>query len=217
MSRVQGDVYQLQEFLSTAVVTVGNLLSLLGIVAALLIMSLKLGLISMAVLPVLILIVAVWQPYARKAFLRIRMAISIVNGALNENISGVRVVQAMNRQDRNLEVFDGKNREARNANLQAARFGAGLLPPVDVLTALAIGMAIYFGAGMVSSGELALGTLVAFVMYIQRFFDPIRSLTMQYTQLQRAMASGREDLRTAGHDSRSGRRRRREGAAKAQG
>ena len=190
MSRVQGDVYQLQEFLSTAVVTVGNLLSLLGIVAALLIMSLKLGLISMAVLPVLILIVAVWQPYARKAFLRIRMAISIVNGALNENISGVRVVQAMNRQDRNLQVFDGKNRENRNANLQAGRLGAGLLPPVDVLTALAIGMAIYFGAGMVSSGELALGTLVAFVMYIQRFFDPIRSLTMQYTQLQRAMASG---------------------------
>ena len=190
MSRVQGDVYQLQEFLSTAVVTVGNLLSLLGIVGALLIMSLKLGLISMAVLPVLILIVAVWQPYARKAFLRIRMAISIVNGALNENISGVRVVQAMNRQDRNLEVFDDKNRENLNSNLQAARLGAGLLPPVDVLTALAIGMAIYFGAGMVSSGELALGTLVAFVMYIQRFFDPIRSLTMQYTQLQRAMASG---------------------------
>lgn len=190
MSRVQGDVYQLQEFLSTAVVTVGNLLSLLGIVVALLVMSVKLGLISMSVLPVLILVVALWQPYARKAFVRIRAAVAVVNGSLNENISGVRVVQAMNRQARNLEVFDGKNRESRDANLIAGRLGAGLLPPVDILTAVAVGMAIYFGAGMVSDGEFVVGTLVAFVMYIQRFFEPIRSLTMQYTQLQRAMASG---------------------------
>ena len=190
MSRVQGDVYQLQEFTSLVVMTLADMLSLVGIVAALLIMNLKLGLISMAVLPALVTIMAVWQPYARRAFVRVRRAISTVNGALNENITGVRVVQSMNRQDRNLELFDDKNDEHLQANLVASRLSSGLLPPVDILTAAAIGLALFFGAGMVGDGQLQVGALIAFVMYIQRFFDPIRNLTMQYTQLQRSMASG---------------------------
>ena len=190
MSRVQGDVGQLQEFASLVVMTLGDMLSLVGIVIALLIINLKLGLISMVVLPILILIMAFWQIYARRAFMRVRRAISIVNGALNENITGVRVVQAMNRQDRNLELFDEKNTENLNATTYANKLSAGLLPPVDILTAVAIGLAIFFGARMVGANDLEIGALVAFVMYIQRFFDPIRNLTMQYTQLQRSMASG---------------------------
>ncbi len=190
ISRVQGDVFQLQEFLSVVVLTLGDLLALLGIVVALLLLNVKLGLISMVVLPVLAVTVVVWQPFAKKAFIRARRAISIVNGALNENISGVRVVQSMNRQERNLQLFDEKNDEVRKANIAAGRLSAGLLPGVDMLTAVSVGLAIYFGAGMVTDNELEVGALVAFVMYIQRFFDPIRSLTIQYTMLQRAMASG---------------------------
>ena len=190
MSRVQGDVYQLQEFLSVAVLTLGDLLSLVGYVAMLLFMSVKLGLISMAVLPALVIMMLVWQPFAIRSFLRVRRAISIVNGSLNENITGVRVVQSMNRQERNLEAFDAKNRENLTANSAASRMSAGLLPPVDVLTALSIGLAIFFGAQLVSSSALEVGAMIAFIMYIQRFFDPIRALTMQYTALQRAMASG---------------------------
>ncbi len=109
MSRVLGDVYQLQEFLSVAVITLGDLLSLTLIVIAVLLMSVKLGLIAMFFVPILALVMAVWQPFARRAFLEVRRAISIVNGALNENISGVRVVQRMNRQERKLEQFDEKN------------------------------------------------------------------------------------------------------------
>ena len=190
MSRILGDVYQLQEFLSVAVVTVGNLLSLVGIVGAVLFLSVKLGLISLVTIPFLILIMAVWQPFARKAFMRVRRAAAIVNGTLNENITGVRVVQAMNRQERNAELFEGKNRENYSAAVHASRISSGLLPSVDLLTAVSIGLVLFFGARLVGSNALEVGALVAFVMYIQRFFDPIRSLTMQYTQLQRAMASG---------------------------
>lgn len=190
ISRVQGDVFQLQEFLSVVVLTLGDLLALIGIVAALLFLSVELGLISMMVLPVLAVIVVLWQPLAKKAFIRARRAISIVNGALNENISGVRIVQSMNRQERNFQLFDEKNDEVRRANISAGRLSAGLLPGVDILTALSVGLAIYFGADMVTDKQLEVGGLVAFVMYIQRFFDPIRSLTIQYTLLQRAMASG---------------------------
>lgn len=190
MSRVQGDVSQLQEFSALVVMTLGELLSLLGIVIALLLLNFKLGLITMSVLPVLTLIMVVWQPFARKAFMWVRRAISIVNGSLNENITGVRVVQSMNRQERNLMLFDEKNLDHRDANLWASKLSSGLLPAVDILTAVAIGFALFFGARMIAGNDLALGTLIAFVLYIQRFFDPIRNLTMQYTQLQRSMASG---------------------------
>ena len=190
ISRVQGDVWQLQEFTTIIVMTLGDILSLVGVIAALLLMDLNLGLITMTVLPVLIVVMLVWQPYARRAFVRVRLAVSIVNAALNENIAGVRVVQSMNREDRNLEVFDGKNREHLDSNLIAGGMGAGLLPPVDILTGVAIGLVIYFGSGMVSDNALAVGALIAFIMYIQRFFEPIRDMTMQYSQLQRSMASG---------------------------
>ena len=190
MSRVQGDVYQLQEFMSLVVMTLGDLLALLGILAMMLVLNLELGLVSMAVLPVLVAIMAVWQHYAKRAFMRVRRAISIVNGALNENITGVRVVQSMNRQDRNLEIFDGKNSDNLQASLTANRLAAGLMTPVDILTGVAIGIAVFFGARMITDSALEVGVLIAFVLYIQRFFDPIRNLTMQYSQFQRSMASG---------------------------
>ena len=82
MSRVQGDVGQLQEFMSLVVVTLGDLLSLAGIVAALLLLNLKLGLISMTVLPVFAIVLMVWQPFAIRAYVRVRTSASIVNGAL---------------------------------------------------------------------------------------------------------------------------------------
>ena len=192
MSRVQGDVGQLQEFAALVVMSLGELLSLVGIVIALLLMDLELGLITMAVLPILMTIMVTWQKYAKRSFTEIRRRIAIVNAAFNENISGVRVVQSLNRQERNLEIFDEKNTAHRWSNVIAGRYAAGLSPAVDILTAVAIGLALFFGARWVGlgEGELLPGVLVAFVMYVQRFFDPIRNLTQQYTQLQRSMASG---------------------------
>ena len=190
MSRVQGDVGQLQEFASLVVMTLGELLGLIGIIVALLLLDLQLGLITLIVLPLLILTMMVWQPLARKAFVEVRRTISIVNGELNQNITGVRVVQSMNRQELNLQGFNKLNVDHRDANMTASRLSAGLIPAVDILTAVAIGLALFFGARMVGGGALEIGTLIAFMLYIQRFFDPIRNLTMMYTQLQRSMASG---------------------------
>ena len=172
MSRVLGDVFQLQQLLEVAVITLGDIIGLVWIVVALLLMSLELGLISLAAIPLLVILMALWQPLARKAFIRVRSAVAIVNGSLNENIAGVRVVQAMNRQDKNLENFDGLNLENYRANVSAARLSAGVLPPVDTFTALSIGLAIFFGARLVAGEALAVGALVAYIMYIQRFFDP---------------------------------------------
>ena len=190
ISRLIGDVGQVQELTSIVVITLGDLVGLVFIVGAVLALDLRLGLISMAMLPVLIVVVTVWQPRARRQFLKVRHAIAVVNGDLNENIAGVRVVQAMNRQGVNMDRFRQKNLHHLGTNLVASRWSAGLLPSVDVLTGVAMALVVILGGRMVSGGAIEIGALIAFVLYIQRFFDPVRSLTMQYTQLQRSMTSG---------------------------
>ena len=190
MSRVQNDVQALQQFLELAILTVGDILSLGGIVAAMLVLQWQLGLSVMTVIPMLFIIMIVWQRYARISFMRVRRAIAVVNGDLQENISGVRVVQSLNREGVNQQIFDQKNTAHLDANLQASRLSAMLQPVVEILTAISMGMVIVIGGIMVSNDTLAVGALIAFVMYIQRFFDPIRSLTREHSQLQRAMTSG---------------------------
>ena len=190
MSRVMSDVGQLQEFLPMVTITLGDMLSLVGIVIVMFLMNWQLALVTIVVLPLLALIMGVWQRYARAAFIRIRYAISVVNTRLQQNISGVRVVQSMNREDLNLRQFDRVNMDHLDANLRAIRLSAILMPTVDLITAVALGLVIVIGGTMVLNESLGAGALVAFALYVQRFYDPIRNLTMQYTQFQRAMTGG---------------------------
>ncbi|MBI4336719.1 MAG: ABC transporter ATP-binding protein [Chloroflexi bacterium] len=190
MSRVQNDVVQLQEFLSVMVLSLADLLSLVGIVAALLLMNVPLAAIALAVIPVLFGVMVVWQRYARRSFMEVRRAIALVNTDLQENISGVRVIQSLSRENTNIQRFDRYNAQHLDANIQAGRLSAAVLPVVEVLTAASMALVVGVGGVMSMNGALAVSTVIAFVLYIQRFFDPIRNLTMQYTQVQRAMVSG---------------------------
>ena len=190
MSRMQNDIIQLQEFLTTGILVFGDVLVLGGIVVAMLLMDVPLALITLAVLPLLFLLLYSWQGYARRAYLRVRRAIAAVNTALQENISGIRVVQSMGREDLNLKKFDSLNEKHLDTNLTASKLSSAVLPAVEVISALALALVVIFGGRQALDGDLEVGVLVAFAMYIQRFFDPVRNLTMQYTEVQRAMASG---------------------------
>ena len=190
MSRVQNDVLQLQEFMDVGVITIGDLAMLIFITGAMLLMDVQLGLITLAVTPILLITMFIWQRFSRPTFIRVRTAISTVNASLQENISGVRVAQSMNRQTLNLKRFDQFNSEHMNAATRAAWLASVLLPVVEVLTVVSMGLVIVVGGMMVFDGELEVGFLVAFLLYVQRFFEPVRTLTMNYTQFQRAMASG---------------------------
>ena len=190
MSRVQNDVYQLQEFFEIMNQSLGDLLSLTLIVGAMFTMDAQLALFTMAVVPLLIAIVVLWQRFARPKFLKVRVAISRVNGALQENLTGVRVVQAMNRQDANMRRFDELNRTHLRTNLSAANMSAMLMPTIETFTGIALAAAIVFGGQKVLNGTVEVGLLVSFTLYVQLFFNPVRNLAMQFTQLQRAMASG---------------------------
>jgi len=190
MSRVQNDVRQLQGLLSIVVQSLADVLSLAGIVAVMVWMDPGLAILTMLVLPPLVLIVLTWQRYARASFLRVRRSMADVNSGLQENIAGVRVVQSLNREQNNLRRFDASNHENLDANLQAVRYSAVLSPSVEVLVATALAMVVFFGGSMVLHGTLEAGVVVAFALYIQRFFEPVLSLTGQYASIQRAMVAG---------------------------
>ena len=190
MSRLQGDVNALQEFLETSIFAIGDFVLLIGIVTVLLVLDLELGLLTLAVVPVLLVVRIVWLPHAKRAFLHARETSSIVNGALAENVHGVRTIQEMGREAVNFRLFDDKARDNLRAHLRASKFSQVMIPIVDTLTGVAMAVVIVVGGGMVLEQELELGVMVAFIFYVQRFFDPIRSLTIQYSIMQRAMAAG---------------------------
>ena len=191
MSRSQSDVLQLQETFELIVQSLSDILSLVGIVAIMMYVDWRLALITLSILPVLFFILGYWQKFARHSFMRIRRAIAMVNGEYNQNITGVRVVESFNRQEANMEHFDELNSEHLDANLEASRYSGALQPFVEVLMGLGMGFGVVLVGGvMVKGGNLDWAVLVAFALWIQRFFEPVRHLTMQYSQLQRAMAAG---------------------------
>lgn len=190
MSRLQGDVNAMQEFLETSVLSVGDLVLLVGIVVAMLFLDWQLGLLTLMVLPILMLVRIVWLPRARVAFMAAHEANSVCNGALAEAIHGVRTVQGMDRQPVNLALYTDTARDTLKAHRTAAKYAQVMVPVVDSLTGIAMAVVVVVGGSMVAGGSLEVGVMVTFLFYIQRFFDPIRSLTMQYSVMQRAMASG---------------------------
>jgi ATP-binding cassette subfamily B multidrug efflux pump len=190
MSRLQGDVNSMQEFLETSVLSVGDITLLVGIVGVMLYLDPKLGLLTLSVLPILFIVRLFWLPLARKSFMAAHETNSVANGALAEAIHGVRAVQSMDRQGVNFTLYDDKAKANLLTHLTAARYAQVMVPIVDSLTGVAMALVVVVGGARVLNQALDVGVLVAFLFYIQRFFDPIRSLTLQYSVMQRAMASG---------------------------
>src|SRR5579885_1783773 len=187
MSRLQSDIDVLEGMLSSGLLSIlGSLLALVGIIGAMLAMNVSLALLSFTVLPIMIGIAAFWQRHAQRSFRVTRAAISLVNATLQENISGMRVIQSLARESRNRSEFDSLNAYNRDTNMEASRIAALILPLVEVVAALAIAITVLYGGVLVSQGKLEVGVLVAFTLYINRFFDPIRDISQQYSQLQRA-------------------------------
>ncbi len=191
MSRITSDVTAMQELLTSGLLTVfADITGLSVVVVVLLTRDLQLALLTFCVVPVLLVVVLFWQQRARAAFVRVRQAIAVVNSTINEDVSGVRVIQGLAREDQNVRRFGRINRGNLDANVDAGRLSAAILPVVELLVAVATSLVIIAGGLRVLGGTLTVGVLVAFALYIQRFFDPIRDLVLQYTQFQRAMAGG---------------------------
>jgi ABC-type multidrug transport system fused ATPase/permease subunit len=191
MSRIQNDVGNLQDLFTNGMLgTLSDFITLGGILIVMLSLHPLLTLITFAVVPPMVLLTLYWRTRARRTFGQVRMALAQVNASLQENISGVRVIQSLCSEEANLRRFERLNRAHLMANLSSSRLSAALLPSIELLSVVGIALVVVCGGPMVLAGTLSAGSLVAFVLYLQRFFEPIRDLGFRWNNLQMAMAAG---------------------------
>ncbi len=190
MTRVTTDVDALNELFTSGVVPViGDVFTLVGIMAVLVWMDWRLAVVAFSVLPLIVLITQWFRSNVRESYRTVRVWIARINAYLQERITGMSTVQVFRREARDFAAFDDINRHHRDANLRSIFFYAVFYPAIELVSALASALIIWVGGGWVIEGSLTLGSLVAFLLYAQRFFRPISDMSEKFNVLQGAMAS----------------------------
>ena len=190
MTRVTTDVDALNELFASGVVSVfRDVFMLAGIAVVLFVMDWRLAVVALSVLPLIAAVTQWFRRHARQSYREVRGWIARINAFLQENVTGMATVQLFRREARQYERFDAINRGCRDAHLASIFFYAVFYPAVEVLGALAVAAIVWFGGAWTLQGSLELGSLVAFVLYSQRFFRPISDLSEKFNILQAAMAS----------------------------
>lgn len=189
MSRLINDVSTVsQAFGQTVAQMLGNLFTLVGIIIAMLGINLQLGLISNLIVPLMLITTGLFSRWARSRFRVTRQTIGEMSIKLEENIGGVREAQAFNHVPLNIQEFAVLNAVNRDANVQAVAITAAFLPSIDLLNTLATAAVLTYGGYLAVTGEATVGTVTAFLIYVQQFLRPIQILSQFYTQAQSALA-----------------------------
>jgi ATP-binding cassette subfamily B multidrug efflux pump len=190
MTRVTSDVETLNELFSSGVVTVfGDLFTLVAIMAMMLAIDWQLALVTFSVIPLVWLTATLFRRRVREAFREIRFRLARLNAYLQERLSGMRVVQLFGRERDSAARFAELNREHLQAHLRSITIYAVFFPVVEVLTAIAMALLLYYGGLRTISGSLTVGVLAAFIQLTRRFFQPLQDLSEKFNLLQSAMAS----------------------------
>jgi len=190
ISRLTNDIDVLNELLSNGLVTLVNtLFSLGGVVTAMVMMNLRLSLLNFAIMPLMLLVTLIFRRWMGTAYRKTREKIADVTARVEEGVSGVRIIQSFAQEDRSFGGFRSVNEENRAANMQAASIRSAYFPLVDIVGSLGMGLVLWFGGVAILRGDLTVGVMVAFILYLFRFFQPIRSLTMLYDGVLAAMAA----------------------------
>jgi ATP-binding cassette subfamily B multidrug efflux pump len=196
MTRLTNDVEVLNEMFTSGVVAIfGDFFLLTGIVAFMFYLNATLAGVVMIVLPLLVAATMWFRVKARDAYAETRAKLGRMNAFLQENLMGIRVVQMFTREKRNYEHFKGLNGEYRDAFERTIFYYALFFPGVDFLSALALALLIWFGGGGILAGTMTFGTVYAFILYVERFYRPIRDLAEKYNIMQSAMASSERIFR----------------------
>lgn len=198
MSRITSDTDTIQQVLGFALLSVvSGVLQLLITGALMLQTNLPYALLSLSVLPLMALATFYFSSQARKAFRRSRREMGSVNAGLQESIAGVREVQAFNREDESIEQFRRANASNRDANVRAASFTSALNPVLEALGYIAIAIVVVVGGlsalrnqPLLGTAVISLGTVFAFIQYVQRFNQPIQQIAVLWTNIQSAIAGG---------------------------
>jgi ATP-binding cassette subfamily B multidrug efflux pump len=190
MTRVTNDVDVLNELFTSGVDALfGDVFMLVGIVFAMARLNVELLAVTLSVMPLIFIVTLTFRAKVRRVFREVRTRLARMNSFLNENISGMSTVQLLGRERRNAGQFHGINADHRDANLLANTYHAVFFPLLELVSAIALALIIWYGGRQVMWTGITLGTLVAFIQYTQRFFRPISDLSEKYGILQQAMAS----------------------------
>ncbi len=190
MTRLTSDVDALQELISSGLVsTVGDVTVLLGIAVILLWMNPLLALVTFAVLPVLVLFVEVLKKFIRETNREIRRKLARINAFLQEHVSGVAAVKAFVQEEKSVRQFDALNEDYAAENVRLTNFYSFYFPGVELFSSITVALLLWRGGLQVLSGAITFGTLVAFLEYAQKFFNPIKDMSDKYNILQSALAS----------------------------
>jgi ATP-binding cassette subfamily B multidrug efflux pump len=190
MTRVTTDVDVINDLFTSGVVAAfGDMFMLTGIMITLVVMDWRLALITFSVLPIIVAIAQWFRRHVRESYREVRAWIARINAFLNEHINGMSTVQLFRRETLDFSRFDSINAHHRDANIQQIFYYAVFYPAIELVSAVASALIIWFGGGFVLRGVLSLGSLVAFLLYSGRFFRPISDMSEKFNTLQAAMAS----------------------------
>ncbi len=190
VTRLTNDIAAIGELFSAGVIVViGDICIIVGIFVAMFMLNWKLALITISVFPIIVIIALWFGSRMKNSFREIRRKLASINAYLNENINGMKVIQLFNREKKNYEKFDKINDEYLKEQVKYIRYFAVFQPAINMVSALAVGLILWYGAGKYIHGFLTLGILVAFLSYIHDLFDPIRDIVEKYNIFQGAMAS----------------------------
>ena len=190
VTRVTTDVDALNELFTAGIVAIfGDMMLLVGIVAVLFWFDWRLAVVSFSILPLLFLLTTWFRVRVRDSFREVRVRIARINAFLQEHLTGMPVVQLFNREALAYEEFVAINDAHRDANVRSIFYYAVFFPGVELITALGVGLLLWYGGGKVIQGAISVGALIAFLQYAQRFYQPLSDLSEKYNILQGAMAS----------------------------
>lgn len=190
MTRVTTDVDVINDLFTSGVVSVfGDVFTLAGIMIVMLSMNWRLALVAFAVLPLIVVVTQWFRRHVRESYRTVRRLIARINAYLQEHITGMPTVQLFRRERRAYATFEEINEEHRKANVDSIFYYAVFYPAIEIVGALASALTIWYGGRSVLQGALTLGSLVAFLLYSQRFFRPISDMSEKFNILQAAMAS----------------------------
>lgn len=189
VTRVTNDIETVNQLFTEVLINlISNFTKMIGAIVTIMLLNWRLGLVTLATLPPVLLLTMFFRGRAREAFRRVRMWVSRVNAYLSEHLSGMSIVQLFVRERQARDGFSERNDELMKANLGEMYVFATFRPLIDLFSSTSIAIVIYFGANFLLSGLVSLGVLIAFVNLIRRFYQPVMQISEQFTIVQSAMA-----------------------------
>lgn len=195
VTRNVSDIETLSEVFGTGIAgIIADILQLLVILGFMFVLSWELTLVSLSLLPILLFATYIFKEKVKVSFNDVRTAVANLNSFVQEHITGMNIVQIFNAEKREFEKFKEINQEHRKANIRSVFYYATYFPVAEIIQAGAIGLIVWYGAGSVIQEQLTLGILIAFIMYIQMFFRPIRMIADRFNTLQMGIVASNRIL-----------------------